>query len=329
MRFMLAAIFSALTVLMAAAVSEAGSLVRIGVMNSFAVENGGSFTLITVSVPMVHRSDTVGVTSAELENAVKAGKLTLGIADLNPNEQSFYLAKPERFVISDGTLWKPFVIVDHRNGTPLDQKLRGFIAQIYGGRSTEMILKSLTVDQIVGRLSLVLPTLIRFQETSSGSGRLDLFENSALQTGPMASGVYEAERERVFQVALDDYRSWRQIRNAIFQTSAVFPAVPLERYLEIGEGRCIHIALTASLILEKLRVPHRFVLGANVTDESDGSGVGHSWIELPDGRIFDAAWSTLGSRGEAHSVHPTWFRFGNELGQSFRYAYERFNMVSF
>lgn len=293
--------------------------VRVGVMNAAAVELQDDFNLITVSVPIVHYQNNWSSVSPTLR----------GVADLNPNETPFALGKPSRFVISDGTLWKPFINVDHSAGSPLDLALQSFISEVYGSASIEKIKLRLTDSEILERLNTSLPELIRFQTSQFANNRLEQFEESILSDNAPLKLQYDKERARVFALALDNYKQTHIISNSIFKTDIAFPAVPLEKYLNIGEGRCIHIALTASLILEKFKIPHRLVLGSNVVDEVGGRGVGHSWIELADGRIFDAAWNIISAPGERHAKHPEWFKFGNEKGQSFRFPYERFNMMAY
>ncbi len=295
------------------------STVRVGVMNAAAVEFLDDFNLITVSVPIVHYQNNWSSVSPTL----------IGVADLNPNETPFFLTKPNRFIISDGTLWKPFINVDHSAGSPLDLVLQSFISEFYGSPSIEKIRERLTDNQILERLNTTLPKLIHFQTSQFANNRLENFEESVLSQSSSLKLQFDEERARVFVLALDSYKRTHAISNSIFKTDIAFPAVPLEQYLAIGEGRCIHIALTASLILEKFKIPHRLVLGSNVVDEVGGRGVGHSWIELADGRIFDAAWNIISPPGKRHAEHPDWFKFGNEKGQSFRFPYERFNMMAY
>lgn len=296
-----------------------GITVRVGVMNAAAVELENDFNLITVSVPIVHYQNDWSSVSPTLT----------GLADLNPNETPFLLSKPNRFVISDGTLWKPFIAVDRSSDSKLDLALKAFIRKTFGSSSIAKIRARRTENQILERLNSELPNLIRFQTNQFANNPLERFEESVLSRSTSLKVQYDDERARVFKLALDNYQQSRSINNLIFKTDIAFPAVPLEQYLTVGEGRCIHIALTASLILETLRIPHRLVLGSNVIDEVGGRGVGHSWIELPDGRIFDAAWNMISPPGERHSKHPDWFKFGNEKGQSFRFPYERFNMMAY
>ncbi|MBK7893045.1 MAG: hypothetical protein IPJ84_19975 [Bdellovibrionales bacterium] len=94
--------------------------VRVGVMNAAAVELQDDFNLITVSVPIVYYQNNWSSINPTLK----------GIADLNPNETPFSLSKPSRFVISDGTLWKPFIAVDGSEGSPLDLVLQSFISEL-------------------------------------------------------------------------------------------------------------------------------------------------------------------------------------------------------
>lgn len=293
--------------------------VRVGVMNAAAVELENDFNLVTVSIPIVHyRNDWSSVNPT----------LT-GIADLNPNETPFYLSKPSRFVISDGTLWKPFIAVDHTPGSKLDLALNAFIKKTFGTSSIAKIKARKSENQILERINSDLQNLIRFQTSQFMNNQLERFEKAILSQSTSLKVQYDDERARVFKLALDNYEQTRRISNVIYKTDLAFPAVPLEQYLAIGEGRCIHIALTASLILETLKIPHRLVLGSNIIDEVGGRGVGHSWIELPDGRIFDAAWNIISFPGERHTKHREWFKFGNEKGQSFRFPYQRFNMMAY
>jgi hypothetical protein len=84
------------------------------------------------------------------------------------------------------------------------------------------------------------------------------------------------------------------------QTHAV---VPLEEFLKIGYGTCLHKAIIASLLLESLGIPHRLVNGATQL-------AGHTWIVLPDGRVLDPSLGVL-EQPKPSTVLPGRVRFGD------------------
>ena len=93
-------------------------------------------------------------------------------------------------------------------------------------------------------------------------------------------------------------------------TGVGFPVVPLERYLEIGQGYCIHKALVAALILERLGFGCRIVNGA--VAKAPGLTTGHTWLELTDGRILDVAWSRCEARRpDKDPMFPRRFKLGS------------------
>jgi hypothetical protein len=83
------------------------------------------------------------------------------------------------------------------------------------------------------------------------------------------------------------------------------PVVPLENFLRVRYGTCLHQALFASLLLKKAGVPHRLVNGAT-------RAVGHTWIELGDGRILDPALGKL-ERPHPSEAWPGWIKYGDAV----------------
>ncbi|MGK5087491.1 transglutaminase domain-containing protein [Bdellovibrionota bacterium FG-2] len=81
--------------------------------------------------------------------------------------------------------------------------------------------------------------------------------------------------------------------------------VPLEKFLEAGYGTCLHKALLASLLLDQLGIPHRLVNGAT-------RSVGHTWIELKDGKILDPSLKKL-ERPSPSVAFPGWIKYGESI----------------
>ncbi|MCB0415171.1 MAG: transglutaminase domain-containing protein [Bdellovibrionales bacterium] len=314
--------------------------VRAGVMNASVVNLDKPyfktpkipvhFNLITVSVPIVNYLSDLSFSLPEDLLRPQSPRFINGESDINPNETPFLLAKPKRFILSDGTLWKPFVVVDTSSDSPLSQRIEKIIAKTFEPISKDEITHQLSLDQILEKIIEHLPGFIRYQDSPLKANALELMEEGILSLmSPERQKQNEKIRQQTFALALKDFKTTGEIKNSLWKMNAVFPAIPFEKYLDVKEGRCIHIALAASLILESLKIPHQLVMGSNIVDEKSGRGVGHSWIELPDGRIFDAAWGIVDSPGKSHPWHSDWFLFGNEKGKSFRFPYTQFNLTSF
>lgn len=168
---------------------------------------------------------------------------------------------PDIFAISDGTVKTPFVGVDRRAGSRLSRCIDE-IAALVPRRSPQAAYVYLR-DHLQTDFLREPPKAHRF----------------AWDRAPGAADP--AELTKLFSAAKDLPVGHYPLRSK--QTQSV---VALEEYLRTGYGTCLHKALLAALVLEKLKLPHRLVNGAM------RSG-GHTWIELADGRVLDPSLSKL------------------------------------
>lgn len=199
---------------------------------------------------------------------------------------------PERCVIGDGGTTRAFLGIDRRQGTPLDRKLDQIVAKIPRGP------QGFSLDGVVEHLRANVNQLIRWTPGSAfNDGRAELPWDRSICITPSASATLRAaENDAVGSGPRD--------------TGDSFPVVPFERYLDKGQGYCIQKALLASLVLSKLGFSHRLVNG--VVCQGPGRTTGHTWLELPDGRVFDPAWASVGRPQPASVSLPGAFCYGGQ-----------------
>jgi len=186
---------------------------------------------------------------------------------------------PSRFVMGDGGVEMAFVGVDARKGTLLSRCLDEIIASMPSSHENqhEAVFKFLTEK---------LEDYLR-----PFSDRYEF---------PWTKGLREGkELKRKYKQAGDQQPGHEPI-----ETRQTHPVVPLEEFMRVGHGNCVHKALTASLILSRLHIPHRLVNGA--TDES-----GHVWVQLEDGRILDPTWQVLEKPTRKGVKEPGWFKYSD------------------
>jgi hypothetical protein len=68
---------------------------------------------------------------------------------------------------------------------------------------------------------------------------------------------------------------------------------------------CFHNALLASLLLQRVGVPHRLRAGFASFGRPSYDTTGHTIIELADGRILDPTWHLL-KKKKPHADYPGW-----------------------
>jgi hypothetical protein len=186
---------------------------------------------------------------------------------------------PHVFAISDGTVRTPFIGVDRSTGSRLSRCIDEIAVQM--PRGTPQASYAYLRDHLQKDFLREPP-----------KGHHFAWDRAQGTTDP-------AELTELFHAAKDLPVGQYPLRSR--QTHAV---IPLEEFLRAGYGTCLHKALLAALILEKLKLPYRLVNGAM------RSG-GHTWIELPGAIILDPSLKKLEPAVKLSSI-PGWIRYGNQ-----------------
>jgi hypothetical protein len=179
---------------------------------------------------------------------------------LDLNALGYHDPLPQRFIIGDGSSRRALTGVDLTPGSPLDVRLAAIeqeIRQAVGEVSAESVLQHVR-QHFNGFIGII-----------GGNGEPILAWDRALSAVPEWNGDLMGFADHHEPISVGFSRAVQ----------------PLEAYLEIKQGFCIQQALTASLLLRRFSIPHRLVSGA-ATDELEDH-VGHNWIQLEDGRIYD------------------------------------------
>jgi hypothetical protein len=198
---------------------------------------------------------------------------------------------PDRFVLTDAGLTRCFIGVDKRPGTPLAEKLDAIVAQIPTQPDG-----TIAAEDAIEFCRSKVNALIKWTAGSSANdGRAEFDWDKAIDVPDTVWDTFKS-------VAFHD------VGHAPEGAGVDYPVVPFENYLDAGQGYCIQKAVLAALILDKVGVPSRLVNGA--VGQGAGRAVGHSWVELGDGRVLDAAWGDLKQKGPAHADMPDRYKFG-------------------
>ncbi len=207
---------------------------------------------------------------------------------------------PQKFLLSDGTSKRPFILVDRSPGSPLDTRL-----QIIE-KGIRKILKINSANLSPAQKNLVLKYF------AENTNRYVEWPESANNHLPSVAFSQLAHLIRGLPIG-----QWYETK--IFQ-----PIERFENILDRRSGVCIDMALITSLMLERFSVPHRLLFGSV---QSYGEvGGGHTWIQLADGRILDVAWKTLAQPDIIRA--DGWQYFGNQYGKQFRFPYSFFPIIS-
>jgi len=182
---------------------------------------------------------------------------------------------PDRWVMSDGTVRTAFIGVDRSTGSRLDLCITELAARLprMDNEATLEFLRDHLQDYL--------------REPSAGF--VFSWDKDSNET---------AELKELYLAAKDLPVGQYPLRSK--QSHAV---VLLEEFLRAGYGTCLHKAILASLLLEKLNIPHRLVNGA--TQKS-----GHTWVQLQDGRILDPSLKLL-ERPTLSQALPGYFKYGD------------------
>lgn len=196
---------------------------------------------------------------------------------------------PERFALSDGTVFSAFVGVDRAPGSRLDL----CVAELLGK------------GRVSGKPEALLGFLQRglqadYLREPARDYRFPWDAPPADKAGKAAAEAKAAELREQFLAVKDAPVGQYPVRSRHGH-----PVAPLEDFLREGRGTCLHKAVLASLILEKAGLPHRVVNGAT-------RKTGHVWIELEDGRVLDPSLGKLASRTPAKSL-PGWSSYGGDV----------------
>ncbi|MFH1812146.1 MAG: transglutaminase domain-containing protein [Pseudomonadota bacterium] len=259
---------------------------------------------VKLGVNTVHRYDDPRVVPSHIARTVFVPLPTTEfpgqVLDLNAKTHDQIL--PSRCVIGDGGLTRCFIGVDKRPGTPLDRWLDKIIARMPQGADGP------EPEAAIAWLRDNVNQVIRWTAGSRyNDGRAEFDWDKDIQVGP---DTWQRFNDAASQA----------VGNAPLDAGQSFPVVPFEKYLDKGEGYCIQKALLATLVLEKLGIPCRFAQGA--VSMGPGRTAGHSWVELQDGRVLDAAWGMLSQPGARNPVIPGEFMYGSSYraeNQSYPY----------
>ena len=196
---------------------------------------------------------------------------------MNTNLKNAGAPLTDRFVISDGTVRTAFVGVDTLPGSRLDLCL------------TE-ILSGFPTKKPEGVLDYIRDHLQEDFLKEPPKGFNFAWDQNRKADSPELTELFHAAKD----MTVGQYP---------LRSKTLDDVVPLEKFIEAGYGTCLHKALLASLLLTKLGIHHRLVNGATRL-------VGHTWIELDDGRILDPSLEQL-DHAETAKALPGWFKYGN------------------
>lgn len=229
---------------------------------------------VEVGVETVHADqDKIITIDVPLPGPTTAGRMR------SMNSKRDIEPMPLRYVVSDGSVRRAFIGVDHRPGTRLDRCIDELVSELPRGRNG-----SLDREIVFEFLRDHLMDYLR----------------------PIPQGVAMAWDQNLTEAPILStlFTQARDLKVGHFPLSSGVrqPVAPLESYLEQGYGACIHKSLVASMILEKLRIPHRIVMGGSMQ-------TGHTWIELSDGRILDPTWQILDQPND-QGMNPGWMMHG-------------------
>ena len=209
---------------------------------------------------------------------------------------------PDRFVISDGTSKRDFILVDKSKGS----KLAAYIAEIRSNMAAYYDRQNPTLLTQPQILSYLIKYTQKYIQWKTETPQTDVV-------------LYSPLDQYSFKLLGLPIGQW-------YETKAPHRASPFTDILDGESGVCIDMVLLASFVLESFNIKHKTVFGS--VQNNDYGGGGHTWIELIDGRILDVAWKTLGKpQLKLHPVNKDWLWFGNEIGFQYRFPYRFFPII--
>lgn len=209
---------------------------------------------------------------------------------INMNQISLPQDLPQLWIIGDGSNRRSLVGIDLSPSSTLSEKISQILAEagLQGAGRGEELLNHLRTE-INRRIAWT-------EKAYLNNGQPELpWDLSILADSNAETSFSQAASLPLFHFPV--------------ASGQKLPVVGLEKYLEIGKGYCLEKALLASLLLSRAGIEHRLVNGA--VSFSPGHSIGHSWIELKDGRIFDPAWELVVQPTYGHPDHPDWIFVGN------------------
>ena len=287
-------------------------LSKVGAANSYRYRLHGMNLPVSSYNPQMTLSNLFPVSDSSLTpSSLARGTLQ------NYNAKSALFANPVRFVIGDGSIKRVFIGVDKSPGSTLNAKLDRVMSDMmtqFGVSQPE----SLERESVYRFLADELQSYIAW---AKGAPERELDWDRALA----ANASIASSTQEIFRGLIDNF----ELEKVIPLPNYVHPIVPLEKYIERQEGYCQQMVMLASLVLERLKIPHNPVSGAVVDFGNSLVTNGHSWIEIPDGRILDVAWQTLDlPEKNRDPEHPDWLWFGNARGHQYRFKYAFYPILS-
>ena len=228
---------------------------------------------------------------------------------LNLNSLKAGNSLPDRFVMSDGSLNRVFILVDRRPGSPLEDWIKPAANEV------RKAVPDLNPKKVADYLAVnVSKKWVRGIDTrASNNGLADLAWDRALprESGDVQFAMNQAASQNIFDMPI--------------AAGISHQVIPLEAYFEARRGYCLQQALFTSLVLDDLGIAHRFVNGA--VSFGPGSTGGHAWVEMANGMILDSSWERFGPAKHDVPGFSDWFSFQGSLMRAPRFEYATYPVV--
>jgi len=184
---------------------------------------------------------------------------------------------PEHLLIGDGSLHFPFIRIDFRKGSPLKLQIESLAAEIKSRSANPR-----DIEQV---LAFELRDLLRGSSNWLGGALRKQF--------PQINSLLKGVGFETHQSAFESLAENPDLLN-LQATGGSAPVVPLEFFLAVPERMlCFQHSWIASLILRELGLDHELVTGFAAGKLNDTRFIGHTWIQLPNGRYLDPQWMLL------------------------------------
>ncbi len=184
---------------------------------------------------------------------------------------------PEVILLGDGALDIPLTLIDYREGSPLRKQIRDFVKALQIRTSSQ--------EELLQILATELRELLAGPNNWLGPRLKEFLPDLGFQD----HGEVTDQHKKAFAALAEKpelFVYWRA------DTST--PVVPLEYMLaDPKRMMCFHHSLFVSLILRELNIEHQLVTGFSASETNAKKFIGHTWIQLPDGRSLDAQWKLL------------------------------------
>lgn len=175
---------------------------------------------------------------------------------------------PKHFVIGDGSDTRSLIEVDLREGSELSLEIQ---------RIRKVILNHLVIEIDKVDKEAVIALIAKNVAHQVGIAKNIPFAwDKGLVDRPDPEGVKFHELPIDHEPILTEY---------------LMPTVRLERFIRQAEAYCLGQALIAWILLRSFEIPSRLHLGA--TTAFLAKEIGHTSVELPDGRFVDPAGAVV------------------------------------